>query len=283
MTMKCPYCATSPLRHDEFLGYENEEVLAFPAAAQAASNLGHSLLVTRQHTRDLYELDDSLLSHVWEGLRETSAAVRSAFAADGITIRQNNGRPGQHTLHTHFHVVPRHHTDGHDGFAPALDDISPEDRAAQARAIRSSLGTTVPSPSGPCTCCVPPDPFVVHEDEQIVAVTAAEQRADQLGEIWVFTRAHVRGLQETPTELGTRLLIAVRDCALAVESAFGASGTTIRLHDGSQNQELGHVGFHIVPRHLQDNFLTTRPEPCAEDVRKTLTDLCRRSLLSQDR
>jgi len=69
---------------------------------------GHALVVPRRHVRDLYELPDSLAGPVLSAAARVARALKRAFAADGVTLRQNNGAASdQHLFHFHMHVIPR--------------------------------------------------------------------------------------------------------------------------------------------------------------------------------
>ncbi|HEX8719306.1 MAG TPA: HIT family protein [Pyrinomonadaceae bacterium] len=69
---------------------------------------GHALVVPRRHVRDLYELPDELAGPVLSTAARVARAAKRAFAADGVTLRQNNGAASdQHLFHFHLHVIPR--------------------------------------------------------------------------------------------------------------------------------------------------------------------------------
>jgi histidine triad (HIT) family protein len=55
----------------------------------------------------IYDIDADLAGPLMTTLARVSAAVKSAGSADGVSIRQNNGKyGGQDIFHVHFHVVP---------------------------------------------------------------------------------------------------------------------------------------------------------------------------------
>ena len=69
---------------------------------------GHALVVPRRHVRDIYELPDDLAGPVLSTAARVARAVKRAFSADGVTLRQNNGAASdQHLFHFHLHVIPR--------------------------------------------------------------------------------------------------------------------------------------------------------------------------------
>jgi histidine triad (HIT) family protein len=69
---------------------------------------GHTLVVPRQHIKNLYELPDELAGHILSSAAKVARAAKRAFEADGVTLRQNNeAASDQHLFHFHLHVIPR--------------------------------------------------------------------------------------------------------------------------------------------------------------------------------
>ena len=109
----CVFCCIASGSIDpELTVYEDEHVFVQISLHQKLHNRGHVLVIPKNHVTDLFEspriLDEPLLS----ALRLTSIAVKKAFSADGIQVRQNNGAAaGQDVFHLHFHVIPRYNGD----------------------------------------------------------------------------------------------------------------------------------------------------------------------------
>ena len=93
------------------VAYADDHVVVFPARWPAVGHEGAVLVVTRQHTPTIYDINDALAGPLMRRLRDIAAAVHQAFAATGTTIRQNNGPPGQDVAHLHFHIAPRYAND----------------------------------------------------------------------------------------------------------------------------------------------------------------------------
>ncbi|MCA1567428.1 MAG: HIT family protein [Acidobacteria bacterium] len=69
---------------------------------------GHALVVPRSHVENLYELPDELAAPILSTAARVARAVKREFAADGVTLRQNNeASSDQHLFHFHLHVIPR--------------------------------------------------------------------------------------------------------------------------------------------------------------------------------
>ncbi len=109
----CVFCEiVSEQRDLGVIAYQNEELVVFPARDQRPMNQGHMLVVTRRHSRNLYDLPPALDAEFLGCARRTAQAVRQAFQASGTSITQNNEPPGQDVFHVHLHVIPRHLSDG---------------------------------------------------------------------------------------------------------------------------------------------------------------------------
>lgn len=75
-------------------------------------NLGHVLVVPKEHHASLLDLPDHVSAHVGSLLPRVCRAVRSATGADGFNVIVNNGRAaGQTVDHGHWHIIPRFHDD----------------------------------------------------------------------------------------------------------------------------------------------------------------------------
>jgi histidine triad (HIT) family protein len=92
--------------------FENEHVIAQISLHHKPGNHGHTLVIPKKHIQNIYALPAELDAPLMSALRLLSRAVKKAFSADGIHIRQNN-EPGaeQDVFHVHFHVIPRYRGD----------------------------------------------------------------------------------------------------------------------------------------------------------------------------
>ncbi|MFQ5620515.1 MAG: HIT family protein [Candidatus Nanoarchaeia archaeon] len=91
--------------------YEDDHVFAFLDIAPIAP--GHTLVVPKNHSKDIYDIPAEDLHHVSEGIQKVSRAVKAALGCDGINVGMNNeAAAGQAVWHAHWHVVPRYSDDG---------------------------------------------------------------------------------------------------------------------------------------------------------------------------
>lgn len=136
----CPFCALGDPSHgDDFVAWRDDDTFVVVPPQQRPRNRGHVLVVPRRHVTRLADAGPALLAALYGVAGRTSLAVRTAFGATGATLFQNDGAPDQVLHHLHVHVVPRR---GGDGFRlPDAEraDLSPDERRAQAAALRAAL------------------------------------------------------------------------------------------------------------------------------------------------
>jgi len=102
------------------------------------------LVVPTQHVAHIYDVAEDVAGPLMMALGRAAAAVKRAFSADGISIRQNNERHGgQDVFHVHFHVIPRFADDGFDAgdgrFPFGAVEVPLEERIGQAVRVADAL------------------------------------------------------------------------------------------------------------------------------------------------
>jgi len=69
---------------------------------------GHTLVVPKSPSRNLLDADPAILGHLMSVVQKVARAVKLAFDAEGILIKQfNEPAAGQTVFHLHVHVLPR--------------------------------------------------------------------------------------------------------------------------------------------------------------------------------
>lgn len=144
MSVVCPFCGIASGKASASIVYEDAAVVVFMDLNPA--NIGHTLVVPREHWENIYEVPDDALADLFSVVKRVSAAVKKTVGAEGISVLQLNGRAaGQTVMHFHVHVIPRFRGDplskavgamvGHEGFE------KPERRGLDetARKIRENL------------------------------------------------------------------------------------------------------------------------------------------------
>lgn len=83
--------------------YENEYVLAF-LDINPDSN-GHTLIIPKKYVKDIEDIDNELLIHIFDAAREIKKIMEEKLKIDGLTFVQNNGEI-QDVKHYHLHLKP---------------------------------------------------------------------------------------------------------------------------------------------------------------------------------
>jgi histidine triad (HIT) family protein len=102
------------------------------------------LVLPIQHVAQIDQIDSALSGPLMMTLARVTAAVKTAFSADGVSIRQNNGaHGGQDVFHVHFHVVPRFADDGFIGLGRQFGttELPLQDRVEQATRVTAALAS----------------------------------------------------------------------------------------------------------------------------------------------
>ena len=86
--------------------YEDAVAFAFMDIMPRAD--GHVLVLPKAPSRNILDVDPENLGKLIIRVQKIARAVKSAMAADGVTILQYNERAGgQIIFHLHFHISPR--------------------------------------------------------------------------------------------------------------------------------------------------------------------------------
>ncbi|MFD4947124.1 HIT family protein [Streptomyces sp. NPDC058239] len=106
----CIFCQIVAGRLPSYHVMEDEHAVAFLDIAPASP--GHTLIVPREHVRDVWEISEAAYGHVARMVHRVAALVTEAFTPDGVNIVHSSGEAaGQEVFHFHAHVVPRRHGD----------------------------------------------------------------------------------------------------------------------------------------------------------------------------
>ncbi len=107
----CIFCAIAAQRAPAAIVYESDGALAFLDIRPIVE--GHTLVIPKKHSRNLFDLDDASGTSVMHATRVVARALRAAFNADGLTVLQSSERAGgQQVFHYHQHLAPRFIGDG---------------------------------------------------------------------------------------------------------------------------------------------------------------------------
>lgn len=91
--------------------YEDDKFLAFLDINPV--NLGHTLVIPKDHYETLFDTPDGVLSEILPIAKKIARVVMEVTGAGGFNLNQNNySVAGQVVDHLHFHIVPRFEDDG---------------------------------------------------------------------------------------------------------------------------------------------------------------------------
>jgi histidine triad (HIT) family protein len=117
--------------------YETPDVIAFMDVMPQGT--GHTLVVPKAASRNLLDADPARLGALMQAVQTIARAVRTAFAADGVTIAQyNEAAASQSVFHLHFHVIPRFEGMPLKPHTGKMED--PQVLATNAEKVRRALG-----------------------------------------------------------------------------------------------------------------------------------------------
>ncbi len=107
----CVFCKIVNNEFDSYKLYEDDNFIVifdkFPTTS------GHTLVITKNHYEDFYELDEYLASELLVLVQKVARALRDVTGCTGMNILQNNGKDaGQVVFHYHIHLIPRYENDG---------------------------------------------------------------------------------------------------------------------------------------------------------------------------
>lgn len=118
---ECTFCEIVSGDSPGSIVYEDDSVLAMMTLRPMSR--GHILVIPRNHTASLSELDKETGGSLFEVGMEVAQAVRdSKIKSEGINFWLADGiAAGQEIFHIHLHVLPRSEQDGIKLKGPRLD------------------------------------------------------------------------------------------------------------------------------------------------------------------
>lgn len=102
----CIFCKIIKGELPCFKVYEDEKVIAFEDINPVTE--GHTLIVPKAHSENLYEIDPESLAAVHSASQKVIRGIRKALNPVGVVAVQLNGRGvNQIIMHYHLHLIPR--------------------------------------------------------------------------------------------------------------------------------------------------------------------------------
>jgi histidine triad (HIT) family protein len=89
---------------------EDERTISFMDIAPATR--GHALVIPREHSADLWEIDPEDLAATVQAAQALATQARDRLGADGVNLINSCGPLAWQTVfHFHIHVIPRYEGD----------------------------------------------------------------------------------------------------------------------------------------------------------------------------
>ena len=118
--------------------YEDDLVISILDISQLTE--GHTLIICKGDYKDIYELPDSVASHMFLVAKHVGLALRSSLNCEGINLFSNNGSiAGQTVFHFHIHLIPRFKDDTFKIPISISNKVSEDEFKKRAQLIRNSL------------------------------------------------------------------------------------------------------------------------------------------------
>ncbi|MHC5189966.1 HIT family protein [Enterococcus cecorum] len=137
----CIFCKIINGEIPSYKIYEDEVVYAFLDITQVTP--GHTLVVPKEHAKDIFEYDEELASQVFTRIPKIARALEKAYPdMQGLNIINNNREVAyQSVFHSHIHLIPRFspHDDFSMHFGNHQDQYNPTLMEAIAKRIRESF------------------------------------------------------------------------------------------------------------------------------------------------
>lgn len=139
--MTCIFCKIVEAEIPAKVVYEDESVLGFLDIKPI--NLGHTLVVPKNHYESLSDIPDNTIEKVVKVGKKIANALKesSNIKCEGVNLFLADGKAaGQEVFHIHLHIIPRFAGDGFGlKFPSHYGKISPEEMETIFRKLKSSL------------------------------------------------------------------------------------------------------------------------------------------------
>jgi histidine triad (HIT) family protein len=150
MTAREPDCAFCGIAADPARArvlYEDAHTLAFFPLAPATE--GHTLVVPRAHSTDLWAMDPGEVRRLTSTVLLVGRALRAALRPDGMNVINSAGGAATQTVfHTHVHLVPRRPGDAMGPIWPPKGAGFPDDDDAVMDALAARLTEAIGHAAG---------------------------------------------------------------------------------------------------------------------------------------
>ena len=103
--MNCVFCNIVEGKIPSHTIFE-DEIVKVIMDVNPRSN-GHLLVIPNNHYQDFYDIDNEVLSHIFDIAKKMCVLLTKKLGCDGITLEENNGI-SQEVKHFHLHIIPKY-------------------------------------------------------------------------------------------------------------------------------------------------------------------------------
>ena len=118
--MNCLGCELANGITDVHIVYENEFITCILDIAPLHN--GHTLILPKEHHRELDEIDEITLQAIMQASVDISKVLKHIYKPSGISVMQNGGFFND-LDHYHMHVYPRYIGDGFGWIEPTNESV----------------------------------------------------------------------------------------------------------------------------------------------------------------
>lgn len=131
MTQDCIFCKIIAGEIPSAKVYEDEHVYAFLDLSQVSK--GHTLVIPKQHTRNLYDTPPEVASNLFKVVPKIANALKKTYKPIGLNVVNNNEKAAsQSVFHLHLHLLPKYDVNtGYDAIWKTNEDQYTSDDLAK--------------------------------------------------------------------------------------------------------------------------------------------------------
>jgi histidine triad (HIT) family protein len=128
----CTFCKIIKGEVDHLVYWEDDQVVAF--LTKNPVNLGHTLIVPKNHTDYIFDLENKLYSYLFDVAKKLAGPVQTFSGSKRIGISVS----GFQIPHVHVHIIPLN--SDHDILHPVIS-ITEQEGASIANALKKIIAT----------------------------------------------------------------------------------------------------------------------------------------------
>lgn len=137
----CSFCEIVAGRAPARIVHESPHTLAFLPLNPATP--GHTLVVPRQHVRDLWQLTPEVAHPVLDSVLLVARGIRATLSPEGLNLINSAGAAASQTVfHLHMHLVPRWTSDDMGSLWPTPREADAEEQDRLATALTEGIART---------------------------------------------------------------------------------------------------------------------------------------------